>query len=118
MIRKAIDLDRRQKLKEAQVGPEDDQDNAAFIDSLGWVLFRRGRFQDALQELQKAAALQDGNDPVIWDHLGDVYFRLDQPAKARESWTTGVKLYEKEKRRRQDDQYKELKHKLEVLQNP
>jgi hypothetical protein len=62
--------------------------------------------------------LQEGNDPVIWDHLGDVYFRLDLVAKARESWDKAVELYEKEKRRRQDDQYKELKHKLELLKNP
>lgn len=118
LIRKGIELDRRQKQKEAHIGPDDNQDNAAFVDSLGWVLFRTGRFEDALQELQRAAALQEGNDPVIWDHLGDVYFRLDQPAKAREVWTKAVNLYEKEKRRKQDDQYKELKHKLELLKNP
>jgi len=118
LIRRAIELDRRQKQKDPRVGPEDDQDNAAFVDSLGWVLFRLGRFQDALHELERAAALQDGNDPVIWDHLGDVYFRLEHPAKARESWTRAVSLYEKEKRRKPDDQYKELKHKLELLQIP
>jgi tetratricopeptide (TPR) repeat protein len=118
LIRKAIDLDRRQKRKEAHVGPDDHQDNAAFVDSLGWVLFRTGRFTEALQELQRAATLQDGNDPVIWDHLGDVYFRMDQAAKAQESWTKAVSLYENEKRRKQDDQYRELKHKLELLKFP
>jgi tetratricopeptide (TPR) repeat protein len=118
LVRRALELDRRQRQKEPRVGPEEEQDTAAFVDSLGWVLFRLGRFQDALHELQRATSLQDGNDPVIWDHLGDVFLRLDQVAKAKESWSRAVSLYEKEKRRKPDDQYKDLKHKLELLQNP
>ncbi len=118
LIRKAIELDRRQKNKEAHVGSDDDQDNAAFVDSLGWILFRQGRLQQALQELERAATLQMGEDPVIWDHLGDVYFRMDRVARARESWSKAVALYEKEKRRKQGDQYKELKRKLELLDIP
>ena len=118
LIRKAIELDRRQKSKEAHVGPDDDQDNAAFVDSLGWVLFRQGRFQEALQELKRAATLQRGDDPVIWDHLGDVYLRLDQVAKARETWTKAVHLYENEKRRKQGDEYHALNRKLELLDIP
>ena len=55
---------------------------------------------------------------MIWDHLGDVYFRMDRVARARESWSKAVALYEKEKRRKQGDQYKELKRKLELLDIP
>jgi len=46
MIRKAIDLDRRQR----KLGAHDDKDNAAYVDSLGWVLFRRGDFDGARKE--------------------------------------------------------------------
>jgi tetratricopeptide (TPR) repeat protein len=123
LIRKALALDREQKHKEAKVGPNDDKDNAAFVDSLGWVLFRRGKFEEAKQELERALTLpeqgdQGADDPVIWDHLGDVYFRLDDKAKARTLWEKAVKLYEEEKRRKLDDQYKALKHKLKLLESP
>jgi tetratricopeptide (TPR) repeat protein len=118
LIRQAIELDRRQKHQETKVGPDDDQDNAAYVDSLGWVLFRRGRVKEALQELQRATTLPEGDDPVIWDHLGDVHFRLGDSAKARESWSKALSLYEKDKRRKLDDQYKELKHKLDLLVHP
>jgi tetratricopeptide (TPR) repeat protein len=118
LIRQAIELDRRQKRQEAKVGPDDDRDNAAYIDSLGWVLFRRGRIKEALQELQRATILPEGDDPVIWDHLGDVYFRLGDSSKSRESWSKALSLYEKDKRRKLDDQYKELKHKLDLLAHP
>jgi predicted negative regulator of RcsB-dependent stress response len=59
--------------------------------------------------------LPEGDDPVIWDHLGDVHFRLGDQAKARESWSKAISLYEKEKRRKRDDQYQELKRKLTLL---
>ena len=60
----------------ARLTKEEDQDTAAFVDSLGWVLFRRGEIEAARKELERATTLPDGDDPVIWDHLGDVYQRL------------------------------------------
>jgi tetratricopeptide (TPR) repeat protein len=117
LIRKALDLDRRQKHSGPPVaGSDADRDNAAYVDSLGWVLFRRGQLDAARQELEKAAALPDGDDPVICDHLGDVYYRLEMTARARESWERALHLYEQDKRRRMDQRYKDLKHKLKLLE--
>jgi tetratricopeptide (TPR) repeat protein len=45
-------------------------DNAAIIDSYGWVLYRLGRIDDALVELRRAFALQ--KDAEIAAHLGEV----------------------------------------------
>jgi tetratricopeptide (TPR) repeat protein len=109
LIRKAIALDAEQKKGAA----EPDQ-NAAYLDSLGWVLFRRGRLKEARVWLEKASALSVGDDdPVIWDHLGDVYFRLQETERARSAWQKAVSLYDIGRRRR-DEHYKELKHKLQL----
>src|SRR5262249_14116582 len=54
LIRKAIDLDRQQRKGAAKVSPDSDRDNAAYIDSLGWVLFRRGQLPEARQQMEKA----------------------------------------------------------------
>jgi tetratricopeptide (TPR) repeat protein len=117
LIRKAIELDQEQKKDSKRVGMDDDKPNAAYIDSLGWVLFRRGRLKEARREMERAVALPEGaSDPVVWDHLGDVYFRLGESGRARTSWQKARSLYETEKRRRLDDQYKELKHKLQLLE--
>jgi len=116
LIRKALDLDRQQKRIGSAVTIEGDGDNAAFVDSLGWVLFRKGRLEEARVWLEKATELARGeDDPTVWDHLGDVYFRLRKKALARGAWQKSLLLYEAEKRRRTVDRYKELKHKLELL---
>lgn len=61
-----------------------DPENAAYRDSLGWVLYRLGRFQEAVPELEKALSLAP--DPVVLDHLGDACHSLQQFDKARQSW--------------------------------
>jgi tetratricopeptide (TPR) repeat protein len=116
LIRKAIELDRKQRLTGTSLDAEADRDNAAYIDSLGWVLFRRGQHEAARKELEKAVALPDGaDDPVVWDHLADVCARLDDKAKAKEAWTKAVELYEGGGERQPDDRYKEIKEKLKLL---
>jgi tetratricopeptide (TPR) repeat protein len=116
-IRKALDLDRKQRQLGAVIGTDQDRDNAAYIDSLGWVLFRRGHVADARREMEKASSLPGGDDdPVVWDHLGDVYARLDEAARARTAWQKAVVLYEVQKRRQMDDRYREIKKKLKLLE--
>lgn len=73
---------------------EKEPENAAYRDSLGWVLYRLGRAAEAVPELEKAASLDP--DPVVLDHLGDAYRALQQADKARQTWRKAAdKLKEK-----------------------
>jgi tetratricopeptide (TPR) repeat protein len=111
LIRKAIDLDRGQRRDLAD--PEGD--SGAYLDSLGWVLFRRGRPDEARRWLETAAGLPDGaHDGTVWDHLGDVYSRLGDPAKARSAWLSARTLYAAERRPATDDRPAELERKLKL----
>ncbi|MDD5109262.1 MAG: tetratricopeptide repeat protein [Candidatus Omnitrophica bacterium] len=65
-------------------------DNGAYIDSLGWFYFKKGRFKEALNELEKAASLM--SDPVIYDHLGDVFLKLGNQESAKLNWEKSLKL--------------------------
>lgn len=65
-------------------------DNPAYLDSYGWVLYRLGRYQEALVQLERAVALD--SDPVMFDHLGDVYQALDKTEQARQAWERSLKL--------------------------
>ncbi len=64
---------------------EQDPDNGAFLDSMGWVLFRLGRFTQAREQLERALRL-GGGDPVIHEHLGDVYHELKLDDLARQQY--------------------------------
>lgn len=69
---------------------EYEPDNGAFIDSLGWLFFKQGRLAEALKTLERAAGLLD--DPVIFDHLGDVHARLKDMIKAVQYWRKSLEL--------------------------
>lgn len=72
-------------LRMIQQAVEEEPDNVAYLDSLGWALYRLGRFDEALAPLEKAAATGDV-DGVILEHLGDVYAKLGRTSKAVETW--------------------------------
>jgi tetratricopeptide (TPR) repeat protein len=116
LIRKALELDREQRRAKPGASADDDQDNAAYVDSLGWILFRRGRFEEARKELERAVTLPDGDDPVLWDHLGDACVRLNLEERAREAWRRAQRLYEQERRPDRDQRYQDLRHKLQLLE--
>lgn len=59
----------------------------AFLDSLGWVLFRLGRPDEALPPLQQAWALQ--RDAEVAAHLGEVLWVLGRRDEAREVFEQG-----------------------------
>ncbi len=60
-------------------------DSGYIVDSLGWVLYRLGRFDEAVEPMERAVALLP-NDPIINDHLGDVYWMVGRQREARFQW--------------------------------
>lgn len=61
-----------------------DPENGAYLDSMGWVYYRLGRLKDARGQLEKAVAIT--GDPVVHEHLGDVYKDLKLLDLAREQY--------------------------------
>lgn len=55
------------------------------VDSLGWVLYRLGRYDDAVVQMERAVELL-AIDPVLNDHLGDVYWAVGREREARFQW--------------------------------
>ncbi|MCX5708108.1 MAG: tetratricopeptide repeat protein [Candidatus Omnitrophica bacterium] len=69
---------------------EIDPQNGAYIDSLGWLYFKQGKAKEAVKELEKASAIMD--DPVIFEHLGDAYFKVQDFTQAKANWEKSLKL--------------------------
>ncbi len=67
-------------------------ENAAFLDSLGWLHFKQANYDEALQELLRAAARIQPEDAVIMDHVGDAYQALGKTAEALSYWKKAVAI--------------------------
>jgi len=77
MIRKALDQE-----------PE----NAAFLDSMAWVLYKQGDPEPALDWQLKAVKFAKEADKVLYDHLGDIYAALDRMVEARAAWRKAIQV--------------------------
>ena len=60
-------------------------DAGYIIDSLAWAYYRLGRFQDAVAPQEKASQLMPV-DPVVTDHLGDIYWAVGRKREAQFQW--------------------------------
>ncbi|HBN31333.1 MAG TPA: hypothetical protein DD416_08955, partial [Rhodobacteraceae bacterium] len=83
MVEKNINLEEAQQMIETAVAK---QPNDGYItDSLGWVLYRVGKFAEAVSPLEKAIELMPV-DPIINDHLGDAYWMVGRKLEAAFQW--------------------------------
>ena len=68
-------------------------DNGAFLDSMGWVRFRQGKYAEAQGLLERA--LEHMPDPTVYDHLGDVYAKLGRTKESIDQWQASLKEAQK-----------------------
>jgi tetratricopeptide (TPR) repeat protein len=68
--------------------PED----AQIIDSRGWAFYLSKDYKNAARYLEKAVEIAP-QDPVINDHLGDVYWFQERKMEARFQWRKSIKYH-------------------------
>ena len=76
---------------------ESEPNNASYLDSLGWVEFRKGKFDQALNDLLHAAKSVERDDPVVFEHIGDTYLKLNRVPEALDAWQKALALDPKNK---------------------
>jgi len=101
-----INLDKA--LEYIRKADEQKPDNGYIVDSLGWVYYRLGQFDRAVEELQRALTLE-ANDPHIYEHLGDVYLAQRDWEKAREMYSTAESMF------KTPDNLDQIRQKLDAL---
>ena len=82
-------------------------DDGYITDSLGWVLYRLGRYDEAVVHLERAVELTPV-DPIINDHLGDVYWAVGRQREAQFQWRRAMSFDPEEK------DLERIRRKLEV----
>jgi tetratricopeptide (TPR) repeat protein len=76
---------------------EMEPNNGAYIDSLGWLYFKQGKFEEALTELLRAAELLSEPDAVVFEHIGDTCDKLGRKAEAVLYWQKALQINPQDK---------------------
>ncbi|WP_343222762.1 tetratricopeptide repeat protein [Mameliella sediminis] len=110
LVEKQIKLDEALDMIERAVKA---RPNAGYIvDSLGWVLFRLGRYEEAVPHMERAAELMP-IDPVVNDHLGDVYWAVGREREAEFMWKRALSFVDWEDAAAEADPER-IKRKIEI----
>ncbi len=83
MVEMQVNLEEALSMIERAVAAE--PESGYIVDSLGWVLYRLGRYDEALVHMERAVELLPV-DPVVNDHLGDVYWAVGRKREAEFQW--------------------------------
>jgi tetratricopeptide (TPR) repeat protein len=59
---------------------------ATFLDTYGWILYKQGKYDRAKQYIEDAVKANPEADGTLWEHLGDVYYKLGDVPKAVTYW--------------------------------
>lgn len=93
LAERGLQLDRA--LQMAKQAVEKRPDNSAYLDTIGWVYFKLGRYQEARDYIRKAVQMRDAvgeNGAILNEHLGDVYYKLNEKDKALEYWKRALQM--------------------------
>jgi tetratricopeptide (TPR) repeat protein len=66
--------------------------NGAYLDSYAWVFYRLGDYEKAHQYMKEAMENHEEDDPVIYEHLGDILFKLNDYGPAAEAYKRSLDL--------------------------
>ena len=70
---------------------EIDPNNPLYQDTYAWILYKMERYEEALEYITKALK-QNPNDGEIFDHCGDIYYKLGNVKFALDNWKKAKSL--------------------------
>ena len=104
-------VERGEKLDEAlgmiQRAVAAQPDSGYIVDSLAWALFTLGRYSESLDPMERASILEPV-DPIVTDHLGDVYWAVGRKLEAEFQWHRALSFDPEE------EQATRIRRKLEI----
>jgi tetratricopeptide (TPR) repeat protein len=105
LIEKNTKLDEALDMIERAV--KESPDSGYIVDSLGWGYYKLGEYEKAVPNLEKAAELMP-IDPIVNDHLGDVYWMVGRKTEAEFQWRRALSFDPEE------EEIQRIKKKLKV----
>lgn len=66
--------------------------NSTFLDTYAWILYKMGRYQDALVYMTKAIENGGSESDVVVEHFGDIHFKVGNKERAIELWKLSLEM--------------------------
>nr|WP_261368178.1 tetratricopeptide repeat protein [Pseudosulfitobacter koreense] len=110
MVEQQVNLD--EALDMIQQAAAANPESGYIIDSLGWVLYRLGRYEEAVVHMERAVQLE-AVDPVVNDHLGDVLWAVGRKREAQFQWSRALSFVDPKDTEGEADPAR-IRRKLEV----
>nr|WP_232897281.1 tetratricopeptide repeat protein [Pontibaca salina] len=110
LVEQQAHLDEALDMIERAVAAE--PDSGYIVDSLGWALFRLRRYDEAVGHMETAVQLMPV-DPVVNDHLGDVYWAVGRIREAEFQWKRALSFVDPEEKDAEADPDR-IRRKLEI----
>ncbi|HTY36289.1 MAG TPA: tetratricopeptide repeat protein [Bacteroidota bacterium] len=89
LAERGLQLDRALQMSLTAIAA--DPGNASYLDTAGWVYFMLAKYDDARQYIEKAIAA-GGASATVYEHMGDIQYKLGQKEKAQEFWKQSLQL--------------------------
>lgn len=70
--------------------------NAAYLDTIGWIYYKLGMYEDAEKHIGQSLSIRT-ESAVVLEHLGDVYHKMMKYDKAREYWLKSLQMDKNER---------------------
>lgn len=84
------DLERAEQMSRRTI--EAEPDNATYLDTYAWILYKLQRYDEALTYMERALAAEAEPSDVLYEHAGDICHRLGDKSKALDYWRKALDL--------------------------
>ncbi len=95
-----VNLDKALLMIETTLSQEPNIDS--YIDTKGWILYKSGKFKEAVEQLRRAHKAGEADSSVVIDHLGDALWRAGDKPGALSAWREAVAVRVRERQRTQE----------------
>ena len=85
-----LNLDKAERM--AKICLEQAPNEASFLDTYGWIMYKQGFYNLAQDYIKKALQHGENKSQTVWEHLGDVLLKLDNKSEAVEAWKKAAAL--------------------------
>jgi Tfp pilus assembly protein PilF len=87
------ELDKAEQMSKRTI--EAEPDNATYLDTYAWILYRQERYEEAMQYMERALAADSVASDVLYEHAGDICYKLGNVERALNYWKQALELQRK-----------------------